>query len=170
MSSTNRNANRIAQDAYQTPPHCIDPMLPYIDFRPGDVVMEPCRGGGNIYRRIPPFCELRWCEIQEGRDYLTGWRDGAVDIIWTNPPFSLATEFLEKSLGEARTVIYLLRLNFLGSQKRKEFWNKNRPSHLFVLSRRPSFTGGGKTDSTEYGWFVWDCGGRIKANHWLTVL
>lgn len=28
--------------------------------------------------------------------------------------------------------------------------------HLVVLSKRPSFTGDGKTDGTGYAWFIWD--------------
>lgn len=80
-----------------------------------------------------------------------------VDLIVTNPPFSLSMEFLTKSLSEAQTVVYLLRLNYLGSAERKTFWKQNQPTHLYVLSNRPSFTGLG-TDATEYAWFVWDRG------------
>jgi len=94
---------------------------------------------------------------------------GDLDLIITNPPFKIALEFLEKSLTESKTVIYLLRLNFLGTLKRKEFWNANQPTHLFTLAKRPSFTGKG-TDATEYAWFVWDRGNFMKQEKGIYVI
>ncbi|WP_436663579.1 hypothetical protein ACOALA_13645 [Alicyclobacillus acidoterrestris] len=89
------------------------------------------------------------------------------DFIITNPPFSLAQEFVEKSLTLANCVIMLLRLNFLASGKRKEFWEKHPPTAIHVLTKRPSFTGTG-TDATDYAWFVWDTTGRQKRGlYWI---
>ncbi len=81
-------------------------------------------------------------------------------MIITNPPYTLAMQFLQKSLREAETVIYLLRLNFLGSVARKEFWEQNKPTHIFVITPRPRFVNG-QSDACEYGWLVWDRGLRI---------
>lgn len=47
----------------------------------------------------------------------------------------------------------LLRLNFLGSQRRAA-WLRAWTPDVYVLPRRPSFTGRG-TDSCEYAWCVW---------------
>lgn len=154
MSATNRGAVRNEYDFYATPREPIEKILAEIDFSCISSFVEPCRGDGAIYNYIT--CEKDYSEIREDRDYLKMVFD--CDLIITNPPFSIALDFLEKSLKEAKTVVYLLRLNFLGSQKRKEFWQSNPPSHLFTLSKRPSFTGKG-TDATEYAWFVWDRGG-----------
>jgi hypothetical protein len=87
------------------------------------------------------------------------------DLIIANPPFSLAEEFLTCALriraaahdeGRARrpTVAFLLRLNFMGAQKRYPFWSAAERPKLRVLSERPSFTDGG-TDMTDYAWFIW---------------
>ena len=141
MSATNRGAKKNTFDFYTTPQEPID--------------------------KIPNHIEKQYAEIQKGKDYLKV--NFKSDLIVTNPPFSLALEFLEKSLREAEVVVYLLRLNFLGSQKRKPFWEKNPPSHIFVLSKRPSFTGKG-TDATEYAWFVWDKKGAIKRDRGIYVL
>jgi hypothetical protein len=74
-----------------------------------------------------------------------------------NPPFSLAFEFTQTCVeSPARYVALLLRLNFLASATRKDFVNKHPPSHLGILSKRPSFTNDGKTDSSDYAWFIWD--------------
>ena len=47
------------------------------------------------------------------------------DVIISNPPFYFAEQFIEKSLGFVKNggyVVMLLRLNFFGSKKRKEFY------------------------------------------------
>jgi len=77
-------------------------------------------------------------------------------VIMTNPPFSLAMEFITRSLDSScRYVVMLLRLNYLGSEKRHDFMRKHAPD-LYVLPNRPSFKLTGETDSIEYAWFVWD--------------
>ena len=87
------------------------------------------------------------------------------DLIILNPPFSLALEFIEKSLelSPNGTVAVLLRLNWLASKKRILFHQKH-PSNVYVLPKRPSFTNDGRTDGTEYSWFVW--GPKFKGNEW----
>jgi hypothetical protein len=54
----------------------------------------------------------------------------------------------------------LMRINYLGSIKRHEWWKDRCPTALYVLSKRPSFTGEG-TDATEYCWYVWDKTNRL---------
>ncbi len=76
------------------------------------------------------------------------------DVCIGNPPYSLAKEFVDRALGCSRVVAFLLRLNFLGSQKRAA-WLREQPPSVYVLPRRPSFTDDNKTDATEYAWFVW---------------
>ena len=60
----------------------------------------------------------------------------------------------------------LLRINFLGSQKRYDFWQQFPPDGLYVLSKRPSFTGKG-TDSIDYAWFVWSDIKELQGIHWI---
>jgi hypothetical protein len=54
------------------------------------------------------------------------------------------------------TAAFLLRLNWLGGQARAA-WHRANPCDVYVLPRRPSFTGKG-TDATEYAWMVWGTG------------
>jgi hypothetical protein len=80
-----------------------------------------------------------------------------------NPPYLDAAAHVAKALEVAPIVAFLLRLNFLGSAKRLNFW-RHHPADVYVLSERPSFDGEG-TDATEYAWFVWgQCGtyGRVQ--------
>jgi hypothetical protein len=161
VSATNRGSTRIAQDLYETPEWAVNLILEKIDQPRILTSLEPCMASGRIYNLLPGI--KSWCELSKGVDYLSAQFDSnQFDLIITNPPFSLALPFLVKSLEEAKTVVYLLRLEFLGSAKRKSFWDQFPPSHLYVLSNRPSFTKDNGTDMTEYAWFVWDRGLFIR--------
>lgn len=145
-------------------------------------IIEPCAGDGALIsymKKYFPNAIYTANELDEShKDNLTKIMNSEYDhVIWgdykellskdtinlnpelaiTNPPFSLAQEVIEYCLTKikAKRTIMLLRLNFLASQKRKEFWQKYPPSRIYVLSKRPSFTGTG-TDSQDYAWFVWD--------------
>lgn len=74
------------------------------------------------------------------------------------PPYSLALDFINKSLEllhPGGLLIFLL--NFLESEKRFKWWQEHPLSGLYTLHKRPSFTGRG-TDATSYSWFVWERG------------
>lgn len=88
-----------------------------------------------------------------GRDFLTLQTPREAVVSINNPPFSLAMEFIEKTLPCATFVIHLLRLNFLGTSQRNVFFRANMPD-IYVVPDRISFTGDGKADSIEYAWFV----------------
>lgn len=149
---------RLINDFYPTPPRTLKVLFDKLDLSKVHSFLEPCKGDGRILDLIPDHIDKFWCEISFGKDYFDYTFD--VDLIVTNPPFSISLEFIQKSLKEAKTVCYLQRLNWLGSKKRKPFWNEFTPDKLFVLSERPQFKKelglGGGTDSTEYAWFIWD--------------
>lgn len=89
--------------------------------------------------------------------------DARPDIIISNPPFSLAVEFVQHSLKLVRPggfVIFLQRLNFFGSQTRKPFWDKNMPMAHYIHHERMGFIPSrpSATDSIEYAHFVWHQG------------
>jgi hypothetical protein len=168
MSATNRGTVRNKNDFYPTPEYTIDSLLNVLNLHNNITFHEPCKGNGIIYNKInTPF--KSYCELEEGIDYLITDNKEKFDLIITNPPFSLAKEFINKSLNEANSIWYLLRLNFLGSQTRKDWWKDKMPTHLLVLSKRPSFTNKG-TDATEYAWFGWDKINICKLNKGIHIL
>ena len=174
MSATNRGAVRRENDFYETPEYTINSLLSVLKMDSVNSFLEPCKGGGAIYDKIN--CDIkRFAEISKGVDYLTTsflenrfWTN-RYDLIITNPPFSLAKEFIEKSLIEGKSVWYLLRLNFLESKDRSDWWQDKLPTHLLTLSARPSFTGKG-TDATGYAWFGWDKNNVCLLNPGIHVL
>ncbi len=168
MSSKNRKVKSLVGDKYYTPQYAIDLMMDRINFSKVKSFLEPCVGDSRILKSVPKDVIKYYCEIDLGIDYLK--TDCAkVDLIVTNPPFSMSIEFITKSLQESDTVCYLQRLNWLGSETRKNFWNSNPPDKILVLSKRPQFMKemGLKsgTDSTEYAWFVWDKMNIVRGNY-----
>lgn len=148
-----KKEERRAYDVYETPTWAVEALLKVIPIDYTKTYLEPCRGSGRIYNFLP--LGSAWGEIRQGVDYLNT-EYNHVDMVVTNPPYSLAQEFVTKALGEADVVIMLLRIGFLESMKRWEWWQENPISSLLVLSQRPSFTDDGKTDGSGYAWFVWD--------------
>ena len=146
-------------DFYATPPWCYENLE--IDWSIFSSAHEPCRGDGRIqfFLEEEKGIPCTYSEINEGKDFFD-WND-STDLILTNPPFSIAQEFIDHSLATCNTCIQLLRINYLGSISRHAWWKENTPIALHILSKRPSFTGKG-TDATDYAWYVWDNTGRMK--------
>lgn len=176
MSSTNRGEPRAVLDYYRTPQSTINDFLdvfylnrPFIKIR---TILDPCAGGDGTHpmpypralRRKDHTLRVDTMDIRSASpagiidDFLThDFQSMRYDAIISNPPYLLAQEFVEKSmrlLVPHGLCVFLLRINFLGSQKRTAFWKAYPLTELIVHSRRPSFTGGGN-DSTEYAHFVW---------------
>lgn len=83
-------------------------------------------------------------------------------VVLTNPPFSLAEQFLFRCAQVAPDahVCFLLRSNFIGSERRAE-WMRDHMPDSYQLPQRPSFRDdddAGGTDSAEYTWLVWEPG------------
>lgn len=120
----------------------------------------------NNYYRVPvnhiKTIDIRQDSLAEVKDnYLTIKLNYQPYVIITNPPFNLALEFINKALINVRTggyVIMLLRLNFLESKIRKDFFNQYMPQWIFVHHKRISFTENKGTDSVAYAHFVWQKG------------
>jgi len=153
MSSTHRGAVRKDKDFYPTPEHAFLPLIPNLPH--ACQIWEPACGD----RRLIGWMNHYGCRA-DGLDLLGNDYDFLADptyraCIVTNPPFSLAFEFCQHALRVSERVYFLLPLNFLGSDTRKAWFKEHEPSALFILSKRPSFTPDGKTDSCVYAWFYW---------------
>lgn len=162
MSATGRNLagnERQATDFYATPPWLVRAILPCLRVTPHRI-LEPAAGDGAIVRELRaayPSARIDEYELTRGADFLAKEPRPEYDLVITNPPYALAERFVRHALRFRRSheseVVMLLRLNFLGGQKRAAWLRACTPC-VFVSPRRPSFTGRG-TDATEYAWFIW---------------
>jgi hypothetical protein len=178
MSATNRGGDRRIDDTYYTPPWCVR-ALPKSRVLPGGRWLEPAAGRGDIVRAVNAIRgDVEWDLVDIQRERGEDWKDilhtvrrwpgfdftlaqnpdrprpWMYAVVISNPPFSLAEEFVVRALRIGDTVAMLLRLNWLASAKRNALLTANTPS-IFVLPRRPSFTDDGKVDATDYAWMVW---------------
>lgn len=179
MSATNRGSERSPKDFYKTPMYSINSFLDNYKIRKGNI-LEPCAGDGNIIKAIRQkgyYDHITAVEIREEEkqvlknngasetyieDFLDFKPTREFKTIITNPPFSLAIPILKKCFeiaSEDTDIIMLLRVPFLESKERYEFWQEHPVNDLYVLAKRPSFTNGG-SDATAYGFFVWNNSGK----------
>lgn len=191
MSSTNRGIIRNAFDYYVTPEKCIRNLIANFKDNLENIhtFFDPCAGGDDknkmsfpeVLKDCFPLADIITSDIRS--DSLAQYKldfladslalfDYDNSVIISNPPFDLAQEFIEKALSlKPKYVIFLLRLSFFASKKRKNFFKNNMTEYCFILSDRPSFipqnlvfeTVDGRTktiskgnkDSSEYAFFVW---------------
>ena len=160
----------------------------------GSEILEPCIGNGNIANAIKDFYNNKGLNItgvdivDRGypntivHDYLTWKTDKKFDCIITNPPYSLAKEFVEKSMTLLNDgydedgypngqLIMFLKIQFLESDKRKELFEKYPPKYIYVFRNRmatwnngESLDPNGKRWATTmcHAWFIWEKGSKTE--------
>lgn len=93
-------------------------------------------------------------DITEGYDYLTTDFSKECDWIITNPPFSLAKEFIERSLLFKKPFALLLKSQYWHSARRYELFENHAPNFVLPLTWRPDFTNKGNS-LLDMMWCVW---------------
>ena len=170
MSATNRGAIRADMDFYETPEWCVRQLLDREALGPAR--LDAGCGTGAILRHLGKYAA--GAELSAGRvriaeaaglwvehgDFLKDERTRYFDAVVMNPPYSLAREFILRAMEIVKDdgkVCALLRLNFLGSSRKRldVVGPGSGLLRVLVMSKRPSFTGDGKTDATDYAWLVW---------------
>jgi hypothetical protein len=168
MSATGRTredgleTRRLDDDDYETPAWCVRAVWPHVRPITG-TVLEPCAGRGAIVEALRDgvnghsfwtphsvhareLDDVRCARIGTANKICCDWLSYAETLrpalVITNPPYKLALEFATKAIAlqqpHGGAVCMLLRLNFLGSQKRGA-WLRDHIPDVYVLSRRPSF-------------------------------
>lgn len=184
LAGGNPANGRIENDFYATDPRAVEMLLlERHDFNLRDV-LEPCVGSGTIADAIKKFsygyARVTGIDIVDRgypdtivADFLSWKTEKQFDTIITNPPYSLASEFIERCLDLLKIdgqMAMFLKIQFLEGQKRKEMYTKHPPKYIYVFrNRMPTWGGGqqfnpatGKRWATTFcnAWYVWQ-----KGNH-----
>ena len=187
--------HRTENDFYATDPQAVTALFnalskydpDYEDFRPRTFI-EPYVGNGNIakatldyfdFSLFRPESERTFVDIVDRgykdtilHDFLTFETQTKYDLIVSNPPYSLALEFVQKSLSILAPRGYLaffLKIQFWEGEKRRQFLLDNPPAFCFPFSKRmPTWNNGQPTDENGkrwattmcHAWFVWKAGNK----------
>lgn len=171
--NTQEGEEREEHDFYATHPSSIPPLLKLLGWENGGkVVWENSCGQGHLSKEIEKAGHTvissdlinRGYGIH-GIDFTKGsWLDlMRYDGIIMNPPYKYSQLFIEKSLTIAPVVCAFLRLTFLESSRRTEFFRLNPPKTIAVFRKRvPSAKDGNfdsyKSGAVAYAWFIWEKG------------
>lgn len=166
QSLVGTSAGRPDHDFYPTPPEATEALLARESF-PG-VTWEPACGDGAICRVLVArgMSVLATDLIDRGygegnHDFLTS--PLKADNIITNPPFTLAQPFIEKSLERTTgKVAMLVKLQFLEGAKRKAMFESTPLKAVYVFSKRLTMTRGGQkmknSGMIAFCWVVFEHG------------
>jgi len=156
---------RHERDVYETPAW-VTAALVAEGFREPYAVWEPACGSGKIVRVLDMLglgqVPVIGTDIETGNDFLTTpaiW----CDCIITNPPYDLATEFIERALAVANIrhgqVMMLLRTDFDHAKSRRHlFADCPAFAKKLVLTRRIRWFEDERkaSPSFNHAWFIWD--------------
>lgn len=176
-ASNHSETERVDNDYYATPPKAVEELLKREQFN--HYVWECAVGGGHIADVLKQNgFDVRCSDIvdrgytdTEVADFLHTERDKndfARDII-TNPPYSMATEFVKHALDismDATKVAMFLKIQFLESKKRYELFKEYPPKRVYVFVNRVNCGKNGvfgkESSAVCYCWFVWEKGFKGK--------
>lgn len=175
---------RVNNDYYATDPSAVYRLLNEWPVY-GRSFLEPCVGSGHIADAVLDFFGEKIIDattldiVDRGypgtivQDFLTWETDSRFDLVITNPPYSLASEFVEKCmtlLSKGGCLAMFLKIQFLEGQKREALFRKYPPKYIYVFRNRMATWSNGRCVDPETGkrwattfcnaWFVWQKGNR----------
>lgn len=177
LAGGNPTNKRVENDFYATNPKALEMLFEREEFI-GDF-LEPCVGQGHLANAIKnkyPNSHVYGCDLVD-RGYKNtlvcdfiehDFQGQKFDNIITNPPYSLAKEFLEKSMelvNKNGKVAMFLKIQFLEGVKRVEMFKKYPPKYIYVFTKRmATFNNGNEKDENGkpwattmcHAWFVWE--------------
>tara|TARA_B110001452_G_scaffold4259_2_gene3927 strand:- start:1881 stop:2381 length:501 start_codon:yes stop_codon:yes gene_type:complete len=109
-------------DVFITPLKLSKCNIDMINAKPDDVWYDPFRNTGSYYNQFPTD-NKKWSEILDDKDFFDFNEN--IDVICSNPPYSMIDKVLEKSVNlNPRVISYLIGVNNL-TAKRTEYMEKN---------------------------------------------
>lgn len=102
-------------DVFITPLNLAKINIDMIETNESDVWFDPFKNNGSYYNQYPTD-NKDWCEILEGKDFFS--YGGDVDVICSNPPYSLMDKILYKSCElNPRVIAYLIGVGNLTTRR-----------------------------------------------------
>ena len=159
ITGGNTAYKRNASDFYPTPPEATQALLDFLMLPKGTTVWEPACGEGHMVEVLKQNgLEVIGTDIQTGTDFLQ--EDPPDGVLWiiTNPPFSLAEQFIRKANEHNVPFAMLLKSQYWHAAKRVSLFSDITPAYVLPLTWRPDFlfkTRGKGAPLMDVIWCVW---------------
>ena len=130
---------RHRQDFYPTPKDVTFALMDFLKLDHGLKIWEPACGERDMADAIEEYgYDVIATDIEMGHDFLTA---DAVECDWiiTNPPFSIADEFIRKCKSMNKPFAMLLKSQYWHASKRSTLFAEATPSWVLPLTWRPDF-------------------------------
>lgn len=145
---------RVQSDYYPTPRDVTEALIAFLELPMGTRIWE-CAAGENQMVNVlrANGYEVTASDISSGYDFLT---TPLVDCDWiiTNPPFSLAEQFISRCVEHKKPFALLLKSQYWHAKKRLDIFRSYPPAYVLPLTWRPDFLqksrGGGVTFDGRY--------------------
>jgi hypothetical protein len=165
FSANNASGNRKKSDFYETPYSITRHLLRVEEFDYSLTICEPACGDGAIVKVLREKTNnIVFYDIE--KNFLTETEQ--YDYIITNPPFSIAYEFIQKAkIVAKKKFAFLLPLSYLHGKKRYDdiYSDKEYPlKKVYVFTRYPMLgetlreDGKYNTGMMVYAWFIFQKG------------
>lgn len=167
------NEEREVGDFYETPAVAVEKLLNVEKFT--TPILEPACGNGAISRVLTSYAHIGSGEIVSSDLYERGYgevkdffdyKEWDGDII-TNPPYDkkILLPFVRHAvslLQPKHKCALLLKLQFLESKSRYEFFKEHPPVRIHVFSERISCLKKGVPAPAAmcYAWYIWEYGNK----------
>jgi hypothetical protein len=158
-------------DLYETPSVAVEallraePGLPHSIWEPAagrGAIVNVLRGAGHEV--LATDIANYGFPLHSQRDFLLEPTMPAdCDCILTNPPYQIAEKFVAHALELAPTVVMLLRLAFMESERRCGILENRGLARIHVFRKRlpmmhrDGWQGRKANSGMAFAWFVWDC-------------
>ena len=167
--------DRADLDFYGTPPDCVNDLLEREAFSKN--IWEPACGSGLISKTLKDngfkvlssdiidrgYNDFVYDFLSDDKIKLNSLIQGKFDII-TNPPYKSAQKFIERAIeyiADGHKIAMLLKLTFIESGGRFQFFQMFPPKIIYAYSRRRDCWPNGIKPEKEshmiaYAWFIWE--------------
>lgn len=177
LAGGNPENKRVENDYYATNPKALEMLLSNFNLPKGKT-LEPCVGEGHLARVLEKYgCDVDCIDLVDRgypntiiHDFLTYRSSIKYNCVVTNPPYSLAEEFIRKSMSLLKPkgiCCMFLKIQFLEGAKRKIFYEEYPPKYIYVFRNRMATWNNGKELDPKgkrwatticHAWFVFEEG------------
>lgn len=176
----NSNYGRKKSDFYPTPPEATIALIRFLEDKgvisKGFYFWDPACGENDMVNAVVSqghFCIGTDILYGDEQDYFQISMPKGVDFIVTNPPFSFATEFINRSLEFEKPFALLLKSHFYHAKSRYKHFMNNPPDYVLPLTWRPNFFFKDKNYSSsplmDMSWYVWMSSGNNKITQYYLL-